>query len=311
MKKLLLSLFASIVVISFSIPALAVSHVYHFQQIGVSVTSPEGWATFTRTTDSSDPWVSKLGITDFEALRNHYFSSNIYYNSIIPTGECEIVLTTMNMNGMIDNLNDYADDQLSSILTVLNQVSEASGTSRVYSEEFTVYNHSQAKFMIINFTTTTTNMKSRQYYTIINGYTYNFVLNSFTGQITDEMISIQDKLVETIVFYEPNGTAPAIDLYTPEPAQTSTAVTEPPPQTSTALTEDDSSEIIDEDSSIADDDEDEDDNDDEDDDDDDDKSFSDFYEDNKTIITLGLCGILILTAIIILTGIVKKNKRKT
>jgi hypothetical protein len=303
LKKILIVLCTAAICLTASLSVLGAENTSTIADIGIKVKAPEGWIYFTQQIDDDAEGLTLTGY-DAEALEDYFKSSNIFYNAINMNTFDEIVITYVDTVIPFKSLNELTEFELDTIVSTFNSINEAIGSGNVYSEEYTISEISGIKYLIINFENTAIGLNARQYYTVQNNRTYNFVLNSFSGAITSELEAVQDSFMNDVVFFDAQ---PVIATQTQSTDVSVTTAT-----TSEVDEESSAGEITSQasntsENSEAEDSENEDDKDDEDDiDDKDDEDSESFFEENRQIIIIGICGILVIIGIAIVVKISKK-----
>ncbi len=195
MKKFLRFLSIQTLILTLVISALcptpvhAASSTHKLSELELEVTIPSGYSVITRNTSSSDPIFRELGTTK-SALIGQFETNNIYLTAVSDTRNEEIVVTMTENN--LSNFSLLSDTVLNTLASTLTNQYADYGITVLNCE---VYQHSQAKFIRINFTDADNTVHGLQYYTIYNGRAMNFTMRSYEGSIS----SRQETTIKTIV----------------------------------------------------------------------------------------------------------------
>lgn len=183
--------------VCFPMSAAAAPNQYGLSELGLEVTVPEGYIVITRDMPADDPIFPILGTTH-TAFMEQLEASHIYLNAVSDNSYEEIVVTMI--ENSIDNLSLFSDTSLSAFAsTIVNQFS-GYGYDIM---DYTIYQHSQAKFIKLYFTDAEKTVYGLQYYTIYDGKAMNFTMRSYEGSISARQEAAIKTVVDSILFDNP------------------------------------------------------------------------------------------------------------
>lgn len=222
MKKKCAMLLCIVLALSVCFPmsAAAAPNKYELPELGLEVTVPEGYIVITRDMPADDPIFPILGTTH-TAFMEQLEASHIYLNAVSNNSYEEIVVTMI--ENSIDNLSLFSDTSLSTFAsTIVNQFS-GYGYDIL---DYTIYQHSQAKFIKLYFTDAEKTVYGLQYYTIYDGKAMNFTMRSYEGSISARQEAAIKTVVDSIHFDNPPPvTEPGEDTQPFQYTDADTAVT--------------------------------------------------------------------------------------
>lgn len=178
-----------------SIAVFATSDTYDLDELGLQVTIPSGYSVITRDTPASDPIFNNLGTTR-TAIMSMLEASGIYLSAISNTYNEEVVVTMMENN--LSNFSLLSDTELEFLASTL--VNEYTNYG-VNVSKCTIYQHSQAKFVVLYFTDTEKTVHGLQYYTIYDGKAMNFTMRSYEGSLSSRQETTIKSIVDSIEYY--------------------------------------------------------------------------------------------------------------
>ena len=187
-------LITTIICMASYVTVFASSNTYDLNKLELKVTIPSGYSVITRDTPASDPIFRELGVTK-SAVISQFETSNIYLNAISDTSNEEIVVTMM--ENSLTNFSLLSDTALNALAsTLINQYAEYG--IKVLQHE--IYQHSQAKFIKLQFTDAANTVYGLQYYTIYDGKAINFTMRSYEGNLKFSQKSNIKTVVDSIEF---------------------------------------------------------------------------------------------------------------
>ncbi len=196
MKKIfsVILVLALLLALPFELSVSAASSTHDLDELGLSLTVPDGYYAVTRNTPATDPIFAKTGISysDYMALLNNGF---IYLNAL-PDGYKDEVVVTMTPNSL-SNFSTYSDSMLNVLASTLKAEYPNYG---IDVSKCDIYQHSQTKFIRIYFTQSSTSTHGLQYYTIHDGKAMNFTMRSYEGAITSRQEKVIKSVVDSIKF---------------------------------------------------------------------------------------------------------------
>lgn len=192
MKKLVVALIAVALLLSVGVTAVAAPADYKIENMELTVKIPDGYSVVTRDTAENDPAFKKQGTTKDELMKR-FESEGIYLLAKSDEYDEEIVFT---MDGnVIDNFSLLSDTVLETMaLSLAEQFAELN--IEVTNRE--IYQHKQAKFIVISYKNAEDGTNSIQYYTVYGSKAINITLNS-EGENTAENAARQAQAIKAVV----------------------------------------------------------------------------------------------------------------
>ena len=172
------------------------STTYTLDELGLKLSIPNDLIVFTRDLDGSESDLSLFGL-EKESYLDNMISMNTYLDAVAADGSAEIIVT-MAENELSD-FNSYSDRELIETAESFDSLYQEIGCTYLGSE---LYQHPQAKFLIIQFTTPygEAPVYSTQYYTIYANKAINVTLHSYSGTVSDDQALLLRNIVDSIVF---------------------------------------------------------------------------------------------------------------
>lgn len=201
MKKVLLTIFSTIFLISaMTVSSFAANTKYTIDDMNLSLSIPEDYATLTRDVKESDPNIKLFGYDSPEAVVKMLKSYNAYLNTSPKDGGFGILLT-MSENSMSKDFFDLNLLNKSELQKLVDKTMKNSLEDIKYSD-YKIYQHKQAKFIVFNGVLSDSKATSyvTQYFTIFNGQSININLYSYNQPATDVAKQAQKDIVDSISF---------------------------------------------------------------------------------------------------------------
>ncbi len=197
----------------FPVYAHASDVTYALDNLGMSIDLPDSLVVFTRNIESTDPNLSKYGLTK-EDMTSLMLERNIYLNAWDEYINCEITVT-MTESPFAD-YNQFSDTVLSALMSSLTSEYQSRGVTLIKSD---LYQHIQAKFMkmYISQSNNGDTIYGLQYNTVYDNKAINITLQSYSGMIDANYETLLKKIVDTIHF----DTEPQL-IKTPAPTKSFT-----------------------------------------------------------------------------------------
>lgn len=147
-----------------------------------------------------DPYLQKVG-GDREKIQDYYKEAGIVLNAIAEDDSYEIVVT-MNENQAVSyiyNMQSLLDEQIMEFAGTIQKTYESYGYTVDNSE---VYNTGDAKYVVLSFGQVyeDSTVQCKQYYTIRNNKIYNITLRSYVGEVTRDMASMMQHVIDSITY---------------------------------------------------------------------------------------------------------------
>ena len=205
MKKLILFVLLTVLFVFIASPAYAQGAEYVLDEIGVTVTAPDGYFTITRNTPKNDKVFDDVGANPDSVLA-YMKAQSIYLNAIDPESGNEIVITSI--DSTIDDYNSFSDTSLNALASMIVNEFESLGIE-VSSYKF--YSHSKARFIVLYHYNSVTDAHAIQYNTVFGGKTVNFTFFSYSKHITTDEERMVKLFVEGSKFAGEAAAGPAIE----------------------------------------------------------------------------------------------------
>ena len=210
-RAFLLSLVALVLCTS---TVLADGERFYVDELHMSLTAPDGWIKFTQTIDPNDPNLDYFTLTAQE-MEDNLAKMNVYVYlaNITPIGSVYIIDVSKVEQSDVYDIRTLSDNELTTLADATeeslqgNDDMEQAGITYL---SHGTYTNKKDNYIIYNCIRDNADEKiySQVYTTIVNGQGINIVLNSYDGEISDELKDIQKAVVDSVVFDEipnPNG----------------------------------------------------------------------------------------------------------
>lgn len=147
-----------------------------------------------------DPYLQKVG-GDREKIQDYYREAGIVLNAIAEDDSYEIVVT-MNENQAVSyiyNMQSMLDEQIMEFAETIQETYESYGYTVDNSD---IYHTADAKYVVLSFGQIYENstVQCKQYYTIRNNRIYNITLRSYVGEVTEDMASMMQHVIDSITY---------------------------------------------------------------------------------------------------------------
>lgn len=209
MKKIFLTLFAAIFLLSFSVPAFAANgNTYQLDEPDMTIEIPSDYIVFWRDMPADDPNLAAYNLTKEEV--ESLMGEDIYLDSWDKDFNVNISITVA--DNFLGDFNQYNSTALDTIASSIVSGIADRGTA---TSDYTIYQHEQAKFIKFYFQedTSENTLYGLRYCTSYNKKTILIDLMSFLTEIDPSMESLLQGIVDSIHF----GTDP---VKTPVPEET-------------------------------------------------------------------------------------------
>lgn len=205
MKWMKTCLFICVFICLLSIGANAAeSTSYVLDDVGITITLPEGHMAFTREIDDADPNLAAWGTTKESQL--DLMEQLNQYLRIRDTAQSYEITVTMEIRNN-KNLNDCTDTELQEFLA---HNKEALASTDIIDPSCELFDHAQTRFLkaVYPATTSSDQFCGVHYYTVYGGKDINILLRSLTGSYDPSMDTILRTIIDGIQFHEPADERP-------------------------------------------------------------------------------------------------------
>lgn len=174
--------------------------VYDLEDLSLQVILPADLITFSRNDSDDDnaDFVALFGL-DGDLLYTHHVNNHVYLEAADPEKSFSIMFSMMEDDSGINDYNLLDDNQLDTMVSIMESVSEKSGIEIVSTE---IYDHLQARFIKIKTSQPilfrTNNMI--HYSTIFSGKNINIKIESFNREITEADEIMLKEVIDSIRF---------------------------------------------------------------------------------------------------------------
>lgn len=199
MKKAIIRIVA-ILLFFFLIASVAIAdndNTYYIKEINLTVTVPKGFIAFTREIKADDPNLEKYGLTK-DLLLSVMKEQHTYIEILSNDGFTEMYVTMME-NSRITDFSHQSDSELKK---TINETLPQYTQMGISVTKYEIYKHAQTKFIKLYATHTVngSTVYTRQYSTVYDGSTYNFTMQSYSGEISDTQENAILSFVDSAVF---------------------------------------------------------------------------------------------------------------
>lgn len=175
---------------------------YTVEEAEMEITLPGDWLVLTQQSSEGDPAFTELGL-DYRQTMKRFEKMGIYLAATALNSGFEMNLL-LGKDVRTFDYNLYSDEALQTIVdaTVAQTAQDQENRNIVYTEG-SVYQHAQAKFMVLDGYRSDLDAYVRQYGTVINGLAVSLVFGRYNGQTIDEGALQQiQTIVDSISFAE-------------------------------------------------------------------------------------------------------------
>lgn len=192
MKKTVVALIAVAILLSLGVTAFAAPADYKLEKLELTAMIPDGYSVVTRDTAENDPAFKKQGTTKAELMKR-FESESIYLLAKSDKYDEEIIFT---MDGnTVDNFSLLSDTVLE---TMALSLAEQFAEMNIEVTDHKIYQHKQAKFIVIAYKNAEDGSASIQYYTIYGSKAINITLTS-KEESTAETAARQEQAIKAVV----------------------------------------------------------------------------------------------------------------
>lgn len=193
-KRFLTALFTSMIILSASILVHAAEKEYPISAINLIVTVTDELNVLMRNVSEGNP---ALDILDADAieLQNSYLQNHVYLDAFPNSLQYEILITATDVNNSgARNFSELSEDDFKDYCDNLSK-QYASGENETLIE-MKIYENDTTKYVYTYTHSTLDDVSSyiEKYYTVMNGYNYNFTMQTNDLEI-DETLSAQLKSI--------------------------------------------------------------------------------------------------------------------
>ncbi|SEF39263.1 hypothetical protein [Lachnospira multipara] len=165
-----------------------------FSAINLKIEVPSELICFTQSTTNNNSYLELIGASDASEVQTSMIANNCYLEAVDADMTYELAITGVKANESLSDFNTLSESDLNSLFD--SYIESESNLETEYKEEEILdsgieYFNDQPYFMTYNISTTTEGVVvyATKYYTVANGYIYNFAIQTNTDSVTDEMLA--------------------------------------------------------------------------------------------------------------------------
>lgn len=166
---------------------------YKFAAIDLLVDVPNELICFTQTTTNNNSYLELIGASDAAEVQNSMISNNCYLEAVNSDMTYELAITGVKANSSLTDFDTLSDDDLCSTFDAYIESEKNIETEykqeEILSSDIVYFN--DLPYFMESFVSTSSEgvvVYGVKYYTVTNGYIYNFAIQTNTSSITDEML---------------------------------------------------------------------------------------------------------------------------
>lgn len=198
MKKIISLLSMILISFCFHIPAFAQSTEYIITGTDVSLSIPNDFEVFTRSNIANNAYLESLGYTQSEYL-SMMKQKNVYMEAAKLDEGYTIVLTVIKTTG--EDFDGLSNDEKKSLIDDTKSTFSESGIS-INKSNFAEINNNT--YLVLEYLRRSENdvidVFCIQYSTIVNGYAYNFAIDSFEKKLSTDSLKEIENIMNSVGF---------------------------------------------------------------------------------------------------------------
>ena len=180
---------------------------FQFSAINLKIEVPKELICFTQSTTNNNSYLELIGASDASEVQTSMIANNCYLEAVDSDMTYELAITGVKANDTLSDFNTLSSEELTELFN--SYVEAESNLETEYKEEEIldseiVYYNDQAFFMTDIKSTTTEGVVvfAKKYYTVANGYIYNFAIQTNTEAVTEDMITNMEVILNSAQFVE-------------------------------------------------------------------------------------------------------------
>lgn len=180
---------------------------FQFSAINLKIEVPKELICFTQSTTNNNSYLELIGASDASEVQTSMIANNCYLEAVDSDMTYELAITGVKANDTLSDFNTLSSEELTELFN--SYVEAESNLETEYKEEEIldskiVYYNDQAFFMTDIKSTTTEGVVvfAKKYYTVANGYIYNFAIQTNTEAVTENMITNMEVILNSAQFVE-------------------------------------------------------------------------------------------------------------
>lgn len=180
---------------------------FQFSAINLKIEVPKELICFTQSTTNNNSYLELIGASDASEIQTSMIANNCYLEAVDSDMTYELAITGVKANDTLSDFNTLSSEELTELFN--SYVEAESNLETEYKEEEIldskiVYYNDQAFFMTDIKSTTTEGVVvfAKKYYTVANGYIYNFAIQTNTEAVTENMITNMEVILNSAQFVE-------------------------------------------------------------------------------------------------------------
>lgn len=196
MKKGLAAWLALVLLTLGSLPAAA-AEACRLDEPDVRFALPDGYAAITRDTQPDDPVFDRLGL-DGPELLEFMQTNNIYLDAFLETDLMQELTVTMTAQPGQEDFARMEDEELSTLIDTYMPHYQSGG---VLADGYQIYQHPQAKFVVLEFYNMVDDACGLQFYTVKDEKAMNFTMHGAGQELGEDQKAAMNALMSGLEFY--------------------------------------------------------------------------------------------------------------
>lgn len=178
-----------------SLPAAA-AEACRLDELEAGFTLPDGYMAITRDTQPDDPVFDRLGL-DGPELLEFMQANNIYLDAFLETDPTQELTVTMTAQPGQEDFALMEDEELSTLMDTYMPHYQSGG---VIADGYQIYEHPQAKFVVLEFYNMVDDACGLQFYTVRDEKGMNFTMHGAGRELAEGQKAAMNALMSGLEF---------------------------------------------------------------------------------------------------------------
>lgn len=177
---------------------------YSFSGINLKVKVPNELIVFTRHTTNNNAYLELIGASDAASLRTMMEKNNIYLEAVDENATYEIAIIGHEVNDESKNYSEYNEDELNILfddyIENQTQLSESNEELTEQIRNASIETINGIPFFVTDLSSVNTALNTiyvKKYHSIVNGYEYDFAIQSRAIEINSTMTDNLNYILES------------------------------------------------------------------------------------------------------------------
>lgn len=187
-KRTITALLTTMITLFTTVFVYAAENEYAISAIDLIVNVSDELNVLTRNVSEGHPALQILEGANAVDLRNSFIQNNIYLNAFPDDLKYEIIITATNVNNdSAKNFSELENNEFEAYCKQLTESFESSEHEELL--DISIYENDTTKYVVTHTHNTNNNISvyAKRYYTVMNGFNYNYILQTDDIEITSEL----------------------------------------------------------------------------------------------------------------------------